>query len=66
MKSFGVCEWWARKLGIKSSRVRNAFVYFSFIGLGSPLVLYLIMAWIKEHKHYFKFQKKNHTTIWEI
>lgn len=66
MRSFGVCDWWAKKLGIESSRVRNAFVYVTFIGLGSPLLLYLIMAWIKEHKHYFKFQRKGKTSIWEI
>ena len=46
MRSFGVCAWWARKLGISSSKVRLGFVYSSFIALGSPLLLYLI---IKNH-----------------
>lgn len=66
MRSFGVCAWWARKLGISSSRVRIGFIYSSFIALGSPLLLYLIMALILEHKHYFKFQRRKRSTIWEL
>ncbi len=66
LRSFGVCQWWARKLGIEISKVRNAFIYTTVIGLGSPLVLYFIMAWIVEHRHYFKFQGKRKTTIWEL
>ncbi len=66
MKSFGVCKWWARKLGISISKVRLGFIYASFIALGSPLLVYLIMAWILEHKHYFKFQRKRRNTIWEL
>ncbi len=66
MRSFGVCSWWARKLGIQSSKVRLGFIYASFIALGSPLILYLAMAWILEHQHYFKFQKRRRSTIWEL
>jgi len=66
MQSFGVCAWWARKLGINSSKVRLGFIYFSFVALGSPILLYLIMAWILEHKHYFKFQPKRKKSIWEL
>jgi len=66
LRSFGVCQWWARKLGIEIAKVRNAFIYTTVIGLGSPLVLYFIMAWIVEHRHYFKFQGKRKTTIWEL
>ncbi|MBI1837171.1 MAG: PspC family transcriptional regulator [Flavobacteriia bacterium] len=66
MRSYGVCEWWARKLGIRTSKVRIGFIYASFIALGSPLFIYLTMAWILEHKHYFKFQRKRRTSIWEL
>jgi hypothetical protein len=30
------------------------------------LIIYLIMAWILEHKHYFKFQRKRRGSIWEL
>lgn len=66
MRSFGVCAWWAKKLGIKSNKVRLGFIYSSFIALGSPLLIYLIMAWILEHKHYFKLQRKKRASIWEL
>jgi phage shock protein C len=65
LRSFGVCRFWAQKLGINTSKVRLGFIYASFIGLGSPLLLYLIMGWILEHKHFFTF-KKSKNTIWEL
>ena len=62
--AFGVCAWWGKKLGIKTSRIRLFFIYLSFLTLGSPLLLYLIMAFILEHKYMFKFKKRR--TIWDI
>jgi phage shock protein PspC (stress-responsive transcriptional regulator) len=53
-------------LGIRTNKVRLGFIYLSFIGLGSPVLLYLIMAWILEHKHYFKFQAKRKHSIWDL
>ena len=66
LKSYGVCLWWARKLGIKPYKERLGFIYFTFLGLGSPVLIYLIMAWILEHKHYFKLQAKPKKSIWEL
>lgn len=67
MRSYGVCEWLARKLGIQTDKVRVGFVYASFFTFGSPLIVYLIMAWILEHKHYFKLQReKPKTSIWDL
>ena len=65
LRSFGVSTWWARHLRVEVSRVRLFFIYFSFIGLGSPVLLYLMMAWVLEHKHIFKLQRKR-KTIWEL
>lgn len=66
IRPFGVCQWWARKLGIRTEKVRLGFIYASFFTFGSPLIIYLIMAWILEHKHYFKFQAKKKRSIWEL
>lgn len=60
---FGVCEKIGEKLQIKSSRIRMYFIYFSFIAFGSPLIIYLILAFILEHKDFFKRKK---STVWEI
>ncbi len=66
MKSFGVCKWWARKLGISISKVRLGFIYASFIAFGSPLIIYLAMAWVLDHKHYFKLHARRKNSIWEL
>ncbi len=64
-QAFGVCAWWGEKLGISSQRIRLSFIYFSFLTLGSPLVLYLIMAFILENKDYFKLRSRK-SSIWEL
>jgi len=63
-QAFGVCEWWGKKLNITSSKVRLYFIYVSFITLGSPLLIYLVMAFVLEHKDYFKLKKRR--TIWDL
>ncbi len=63
-QAFGVCEWWGEKLGLKTSRIRLFFIYASFLTLGSPLLIYLGMAFILEHKYFFKFRKRN--TVWDL
>lgn len=63
--AFGVCEWWGQKLGLKTPRIRLFFIYLSFLTLGSPLIVYLIMAFILEHKYFFRTWRKRNT-IWDI
>ena len=65
LRSFGVSTWFARKMRVEVSRVRLFFIYASFIALGSPLIIYMIMAFILEHKHIFKLQRRR-KSIWEI
>ena len=57
-QAFGVCTWWGEKLGLKSSRIRLFFIYLSFLTLGSPLIIYLIMAFVLENKYWFKLKPK--------
>jgi len=63
-RAFGVCSWWGEKLGLKSGRIRMFFIYSSFLTLGSPLIIYLIMAFVLEHKYWFKLKSK--PTIWDF
>jgi phage shock protein C len=65
MRSFGVSEWWARKLGVQTNKVRLFFIYASFIALGSPVIIYLVMGWVLENKHVFKLRSKP-KSIWEL
>ena len=42
--AFGVCSYLGTKAGIASSRVRLYFIYLSFATLGSPVLVYLFLA----------------------
>jgi phage shock protein C len=63
--AFGVCTWFGHRMKIKSSNIRLAFIYLSFITFASPVFLYLTAAWILKHKEYFKLARK-YPTIWEL
>jgi phage shock protein C len=65
LRSFGVSTWFARKMGVEVSKVRLFFIYASFIALGSPIIIYMVMAFVLEHKHIFKLQRRR-KSIWEI
>jgi phage shock protein PspC (stress-responsive transcriptional regulator) len=56
--AFGVCQYLGEKMGIAASRVRVYFIYVSFLTLGSPALLYLIIAFWLNVKHYI-LQKRN-------
>lgn len=60
---FGVCEHWAKHLGLKVSKVRVYFIYFSFLTVGSPILLYLVWAFWLEQKHFLLQRKRS---IWDF
>ena len=50
--AFGVCQQVGDWMGINPSRIRLYFIYASFITFGSPLVIYLVMAfWLNIKKY---------------
>ncbi len=60
--AFGVCSYLGEKIGIASSRVRLYFIYASFIALGSPLLIYLVLAfWVNIRK----YLKAARNWVWE-
>lgn len=67
--AYGVCAWWGKKLGIRATTIRMYFIYLSFFTVGSPVILYFIMAFILEHKEYFKpwkWFRRQRTSVWDI
>ena len=46
MSVYGVCSYLGRKLSMPSKRVRLFFIYTSFIALGSPVIIYLILTFV--------------------
>jgi phage shock protein PspC (stress-responsive transcriptional regulator) len=67
-KAFGVCEWWGNKLGIKTTKIRMYFIYLSFFTFGSPIIIYFIMAFVLEHKNYFKplYTRNKRKSVWDL
>ncbi|MGV3766414.1 MAG: PspC family transcriptional regulator [Chitinophagaceae bacterium] len=59
MNAFGVCSYLGDKMGIASSRIRLWFVYISFMTLGSPLIIYMIVAFWVNMKHYMLSARRN-------
>ena len=59
LSAFGVCTNIGEKLGIASSRIRLWFIYISFLTLGSPVVVYMILAFWINIKNYILAAKRN-------
>lgn len=62
-QAFGVCEYIGYKLGISTGIIRKYFIYLSFITFGSPLILYLIFAFLLENRSFFKSKKHS---VWDL
>ena len=60
--AFGVCQDIGDRIGIRASQVRLFFIYTSFIALGSPLIIYLTLAFWMNVKKYFTRQDE---VIWD-
>jgi len=52
--SFGVCTYLGTKMGIATSRVRLYFMYLSFVTMGSPIIIYLILAFWLNFRSYLR------------
>lgn len=62
--AFGVCSSLGDKLGIATSKIRLFFVYISFLGLGSPILLYMVLAFVKDLRRYIRSKRRN--PVWDF
>ncbi len=63
-QAFGVCTWLGERLKFSASSIRLYFIYASFLTMGSPIIIYLFMAfWMNLSKH---LRRHNHPTVWEL
>jgi len=62
-QTFGVCTWLGDKLHMKTSQIRLFFIYASFLTLGSPLIVYLHIAFILRIKEYMISSR---TRVWDL
>lgn len=59
LSAFGVCASIGEKLGIATTRIRMWFIYISFLTLGSPVIIYMILAFWKNIKNYICAARRN-------
>lgn len=52
--AFGVCSYVGDKLSINSAKIRLYFIYTSFVTMGSPIIIYLFMAFWLNIKKYIR------------
>ncbi|MFB0907579.1 MAG: PspC family transcriptional regulator [Spirosomataceae bacterium] len=61
---FGVCSKIGQHLNFSASSVRRYFIYASFFTFGSPIIIYLVIAfWMEVRSHVRRHQNPS---VWEI
>jgi len=63
-QAFGVCTRLGEKLNISTSSIRLYFIYTSFITMGSPVIIYLILAFWMNIRRYLR--QCNNPSVWDI
>ncbi len=58
-KAFGVCTAIGDKMGIATSRIRMWFLYVSFLTFGSPIIIYMVLAFWMNMKRYISAARRN-------
>lgn len=57
--AFGVCSAIGARMGIATSRIRQYFMYASLLTMGSPIILYMVLAFWRNIRNYMKAAKRN-------
>jgi phage shock protein PspC (stress-responsive transcriptional regulator) len=57
--AFGVCSAIGERMGIAPSRIRLYFIYTSLLTMGSPIIIYLVLAFWRNMRNYVKATKRN-------
>jgi phage shock protein C len=60
---FGVCAYLGEKIDMPSFKIRLFFIYASFLTAGSPIIVYMTMAFVIKLKDYVK---GNRSYIWDF
>jgi phage shock protein C len=63
-QAFGVCTRLGERMNISASSIRLYFIYTSFLTLGSPVIIYLVLAfWLELRTH---LRRRHHPTVWDL
>ncbi len=59
--AFGVCTALGEKMGLATSSIRLFFIYASFLTFGSPIIIYLSLAFVLNMRRHLR----RRSTIWD-
>ncbi len=59
--AFGVCTRLGEKFRLPTSNIRLYFIYASFLTFGSPIIIYLALAFVMGFR---KMLRRRHNTLW--
>jgi len=62
-QAFGVCTRIGERLQMRTSVIRLFFIYASFLTVGSPLIIYMILAFWLKMKSYVRSKR---TSVWDL
>ncbi|MDF2380995.1 PspC domain-containing protein [Nostoc ellipsosporum NOK] len=57
--AFGVCSAIGNRLGISTGRIRQYFIYTSLLTMGSPIILYMVLAFWRNMRNYISSTRRN-------
>jgi phage shock protein PspC (stress-responsive transcriptional regulator) len=58
-QAFGVCTAIGERMGIATSRIRMWFIYVSLLSFGSPVIVYMVLAFWMNMKRYIFAARRN-------
>ncbi len=58
-QAFGVSQAIGDRIGVATSRIRLWFIYISFLTLGSPVIVYMILAFWMNIRNYILLRRRN-------
>jgi phage shock protein C len=62
-RAFGVCTWLGTWTSVSSGSIRLFFIYISFLTFGSPVLIYMALAFVMNmRKHY----RRANSTVWDL
>ena len=59
--AFGVCTRLGEKMGLATSSIRLFFIYASFLTFGSPVIVYLALAFVMNMRRHLRRRR----TMWD-
>ncbi|MES2618670.1 MAG: PspC family transcriptional regulator [Bacteroidota bacterium] len=62
-QAFGVCTRMGEKMGLSTRRIRLFFLYSSFMTFGSPIIIYMILAFWMNMRQY---AREKRTAVWDL